>query len=199
GPGALFAGTTTDSAADDVIHRSGRVSHFRTGEARRSAGDRGHPDIRIAQQTLPNHVCGHCRRIDAGGDNAVRGDERPRTQIDVVQSHIAVSAITKSEFESGSRIRAIGPAVVRPIAVIPAGRSPAYISRPIHPVDPCRRVGIAGNPDPAKSTVISPTTIVIGHPSPGLVRDPDKATAAVAPISVVVRAPADGDIRTPAP
>src|SRR2546428_10052552 len=111
---------------------------------------------------------------------------------------MTVAAVTESEIESDSRVRAIRPTVVRPIAVIPAGRRPADISRSIHPVDPCRGVGIAGNPDPAKSTVIRPTPVVIGHPSPGLIRNPDEATAAVAPISMVVRPPAGGDVRPPA-
>src|SRR6202035_2280159 len=83
-------------------------------------------------------------------------------------------------------------------AGIEADRAPAGVTRPPVPVHPRRREGVPGLPRPAVGRQIVPGAVVIGHPAPGLRRDPELAARGGIPMALPVRRPAAVDaVRLP--
>src|SRR3954451_22675995 len=71
GPGALFAGTTSGSPADDVIHRRGRIPEFGTRETSGARADRGEAGARIAAQPVANGVGRQRGAVDPRRDDVI--------------------------------------------------------------------------------------------------------------------------------
>src|SRR5688572_21705416 len=133
--------------------------------------------------------------VDPVGQNGVRINKGPGAIVDVGHADPAM----ESKSDSAVDIRLVGPRVVRPVAVVPARRNPADVAGTKSPVHPGVRVGRAGNPEPAIDGRVRPASVVIRHPAPGLVRHPYQRSAAMMPPAVVIRPPADRDVRTPGP
>src|SRR5262249_15967585 len=119
-------------------------------------------------------------------------------KIDIRHARVAEEPVRIVEVRA--RVRAIAPLVVRTIAIPPTGRRPTDVVRAIHPVDPRGRVTRSRKPHPPLLRIDRPPSLLIRHPSPRLIRDPDqRSTAAVTPLTVVIRTPSRGNARTPAP
>src|SRR3954467_995246 len=136
GPGTFSAGTTTDTAAEDVAHRRVRISDFISGETRGRAADQAR--VAVAAQPVADQVRGQGSLIDVTIHELIGSDEGPRTKIDFAGTNAARPS--PSAVKSGAGIWPVGPVVVRAIAVVPTHRSPADVARAEHPVNPGRRV-----------------------------------------------------------
>jgi hypothetical protein len=86
GPGPLFAGTTSEPATGNHVHRRVRILEFIASEASRPVADRRESTV-AARQTVADGIGRERGLIDARGHDVIRVDERPRAQVEIADAN----------------------------------------------------------------------------------------------------------------